>query len=62
MQQAPPIKGGVNESHLLARIDKMLDERPSERASILRRLREQSPQLYSAWLMRTAAVPTDSVT
>jgi hypothetical protein len=54
-------KGAIDEDRLLACVDKMLDEQPQNRAAILRRLKEQNPALYTAWLLRTAAVPSGRV-
>jgi hypothetical protein len=39
---------------VLERVDAMLLEKPDDRASVLRRLREMSPQIYQQWLLRTA--------
>jgi hypothetical protein len=55
--QAVDQTGQITSGRLLACVDRMLAERPEQRASILRRLRETQPELYALWLMRAAAAP-----
>jgi hypothetical protein len=55
--QAVGETGQIASGRLLACVDRMLDERPEQRAAILRRLRDIQPELYALWLMRAAASP-----
>jgi hypothetical protein len=40
---------------LSAALDRMLEERPSERAALLKHFRTIAPELYSAWLNYAAS-------
>lgn len=57
MQQNNPAEA-CDSGRLLAKIDEMLADQPHNRATILTRLREAKPALYTLWLMRTIARTT----
>lgn len=48
---------GCDNSQILARIDQLLEQQPNARATILKRLKEAKPELYTLWLMRTISKP-----
>jgi hypothetical protein len=48
----------LDNEKLAAALDKMLEERPSERTALLKHFRTIAPDLYSAWLTYAASTET----
>ena len=46
---------GLDPDKLTTALDRMLEERPSERAALLKHFRAIAPELYSAWLNYAAS-------
>ncbi|MGC1305522.1 MAG: hypothetical protein WA840_24390 [Caulobacteraceae bacterium] len=48
----------LDNAKLASALDRMLEERPTERTALLKRFRTLAPDLYSAWLTYAASTGT----